>query len=269
MYTILISLLLGTLFSLAMWFTHAARPVWAMVWGMLAVLAGQLTIGLLLRRKVKAAMDAVQNVLLTGQKKLQQKVNHWQARPPGSIKQAQLELEREQRVFLEQALEVSKVLEKYVRWTLMLDRQIATLRMQLYYQLKEYRKVDELLPKCMFMDPMTAAMKLARLHVRGENAAAEKFFRKQTKRLRYGQGAILYALYSWMLVQRKEVEAAHKLLVQACAKMEHDVIKTNRDHLANNRVTHFSNAAMADEWYALGLEQPKIRTQRQRPGYGY
>ena len=268
MYTIFISLLLGALVSATLWFTHAThRMVWVAVWGVLGVIVGQFAIGLFLRSKVKAAMDAVQNVLLTGQKKLQQKVNHWQTRPPGSMKQVQLELERDQRVFIEQALETSKGLEKFVCWTLMLDRQIATLRMQLYYQLKEYRKVDELLPKCMFVDPMTAAMKLARLHVRGENAAAEKFFKKQTWRLRYGQGAILYALYAWMLVQRKEIEAAHKILVRACEKMENEVIKANRDHLANNRVNQFSNAGMSDEWYALGLEQPKVKMQRQRyPG---
>jgi BMFP domain-containing protein YqiC len=267
MYTILISLGWGLLVGLALGFTHAARPVWAAAWGVLAVFSGQLAVGLLLRRKVKDAMDGVQRVLLAGQKKLQQKINHWQTRPPGSLKQAQIEVERDQRVFLEQALAESKKLERYTRWTLMLDRQIATLRMQLYYQLKEFRKVDELLPRCMFLEPMTAAMKLARLHERNEMAEAEKFFRKQTKRLRYGQGAILYALYAWMLVQRKELEAAHKVLVRACANMEHEVIKANRDHLANNRAPQFSNAGLGEEWYALGLEQPRVKMQRQRyPG---
>ena len=106
------------------------------------------------------------------------------------------------------------------------------------------------------------------LHVRGETAEAEKFFTKQTKRLRYGQGTVLYALYSWMLVQRKEIGAAHKILVLACEKMENEVIKANRDHLANNRVNQFSNAGLAEEWYALGLEQPKVKAQRQRhPGH--
>ncbi len=268
MYTILISLLLGISVSATLWFTHATQHrVWVAVWGLLGVIAGQISLGLILRRKVKKAMDAVQNVLLSGQKKLQQKISHWQMRPPGSLKQAQLEMERDQRVFIEQALEASKGMEKFVRWTLMLDRQIATLRMQLHYQLKEYRKVDALLPKCMFMDPMTAAMKLARLHVRDERTEAAKFFHKQTRRLRYGQGAILYALYAWMLVQRQETEAAHKLLVRACEKMENEVLKANRDHLANNRLNQFSNAGLSEEWYALGLEQPKVKMQRQRhPG---
>lgn len=268
MYTILISLLFGAVTGTVLALTHVTtRPVWVAIWGLLGVVVGQVALGLILRRKVKTAMDAVQNVLAAGQKKMQQKINQWQTRPPGSIKQAQTELERDQRVFIEQALETSKLLEPYTRWTLMLDRQIATLRMQLYYQLKEYRKVDELLPKCMFMEPMSAAMKLARLHVRGEAAEAQKFFQKQTKRLRYGQGTILYALYAWMLVQRKDVDAAHKVLVLACTHMENEVIKTNREHLANNRVNQFSNAGLAEEWYALGLEQPRVKMQRQRhPG---
>ena len=66
---------------------------------------------------------------------------------------------------------------------------------------------------------------------------------------------------------REEIEAAHKVLVRACEKMENEVIKANRDHLANNRVSQFSNAGLADEWYALGLEQPRVKMQRQRhPG---
>jgi len=264
MFTIFISVLVGALLGTTLALTHTARLGWASIWGVLGVFVLQLAIGLFLRSKVKAAMDAVQNVLQAGQKKLQQKVNHWQMRPPGSLKQIQLELERDQRVFIEHALEMSKGLERFTPWTLMLDKQIATLRMQLLYQLKEFRKVDELLPRCMFMDPMTAAMKLARLHVRGETAEAEKFFKKQTSRLRYGQGAILYALYAWMLVQRKQIEAAHKILVRACEKMENETIKANRDHLANNRINQVSNAGLSDEWYALGLEQPKVKMQRQR-----
>jgi len=264
MFTILITLVLGALVGLALGFGHVARPGWVVFWGLLAAALAQLGVGLLLRRKVKAAMDAVQLVLLNGQKRLQQKVNQWQTRPPGSMKQAQLEVEREQRVYIDQALQVSKSLEPLARWALMLDKQIATLRMQLYYQIKDFKKVDELLPHCIFMDPMSAAMRLARLHVRGDVAGADKFFKKQTRRQRYGQGGILYALYSWMQVQRKDIEGAHKTLIQACERMEHETLKANREHLANNRLNQFSNAGMGDEWYALGLEQPRVKMQRQR-----
>jgi len=267
MLTILISLVFGAAVGLSLRLTHVSALGWAIAFGVLSVLLPQLGVGLLLRGKVKATMDAVQSILLNGQKKLQHKVNNWQMRPPGSLKQAQMEIERDQRQFIDQALEVSKRLEPLTRWTLMLDRQIATLRMQLYYQAKEFKKVDELLPRCLFLEPVSAAMKLARLHVRGEMAEAEKFFRKQTRRLRYGQGAILYGLYAWMQVQRQDVAGAHKTLIRACEHMENETMKANRDHLANNRVTQFSNAGLGEEWYALGLEQPKVKTQRQRhPG---
>jgi hypothetical protein len=47
--------------------------------------------------------------------------------------------------------------------------------------------------------------------------------------------------------------------------MENDVIKSNLAHLANNRVRQFTNLGLGDEWYALHLEQPKVKTQRQSP----
>jgi hypothetical protein len=138
--------------------------------------------------------------------------------------------------------------------------------MQLHYQLHEFDAVDRLLPHCLILDPLTASMKLARLHQRGEKDL-ERFYRKQTRRLRYGQGAVLHALYAWILVQRGDPAGAHKVLVRACDRIENETLARNRDHLANNRVSQFSNAGLGDEWYALGLEQPRIKTQRQRmPG---
>jgi len=101
------------------------------------------------------------------------------------------------------------------------------------------------------------------MHMKGEEGI-EKVFKKHTARLRYGQGALLYGLYAWILVQKNELDGAHKVLIQACEKMENDTLKRNREHLANNRVGHFSNAGLGDEWYALHLEQPKVKMQRQR-----
>jgi hypothetical protein len=55
------------------------------------------------------------------------------------------------------------------------------------------------------------------------------------------------------------------VLIEACEKMENETIKRNREHLANNRVGHFSNAGLGDQWYALHLEEPKVKMQRQSP----
>ena len=122
------------------------------------------------------------------------------------------------------------------------------------------------MPKCLFLDPLTAAMRIARMHVNKEEGL-DKFFEKQVARLRYGQGALLYSLYAWIALQCNDIDLAHKTLARATSKMENEVIKRNLEHLANNRPRQFSNAGLGDEWYALGLEEPRIRTQRARgPG---
>jgi hypothetical protein len=267
MLTIIACVLWGMALGLALGFSGAASAGWSVAWGLLAALAAQVLAGWWLRRRVKTAMDMVQAVLVAGQKRLQQKVNQWQLHPPGSVKQAQLELEREQRVFVEQALERSRELERFFHWTPMLRRQVNTLRMQLYYQVKDYRTVDRLLPDCLFLEPMAAAMKLARMHAAGAQGA-EAFFNRHVRRLRYGQGAVLYALYAWMLVQRGDLDGAHKVLVRAGEKMENETLKRNREHLANNRPAHFSNAGLGEEWYALGLEEPRVKMQRPRGSSG-
>ncbi len=262
MLTLVLNGVFGVVLSVTLGMTGAAHWGWAAFWGVLAFIAGQGGAGFLIQKRVKAAMGDVQKILEDGQKRLQQKVAQWQMRPPGSVKQAQTEIEREQRLFVEKALEASKGLERFNLWAPLMGRQVATLRIQLYWMLKEFKKVDELLPSALIVDPMMAALKIARMHMRGDEGI-DKVFKKHIARLRYGQGTLLYGLYSWILVQNKDLDGAHKVLIEACEKMENDTIKKNREHLANNRVGHFSNAGLGDEWYALHLEQPKVKMQRQ------
>ena len=261
--TILINAIAGALLIAVLGMTDTASWGWSVFWGVLAFVIGQGATGYLIQKRVKAAMGGVQKILEDGQKRLQFKVNQWQMRPPGSIKQAQQEVEREQRMFVERALEESKGLERFSRWAPLMGRQVATMRIQLYWMLKEFKKVDELMPKALIVDPLMAAIKIARMHMKGEEGI-EKAFKKHSVRLRYGQGALLYGLYSWIMVQKNDIDGAHKVLIEACEKMENDTIKKNREHLANNRVGRFSNAGLGDEWYALHLEQPKVKMQRQR-----
>lgn len=266
MLTIILSLMVGAGVGLGLYVGDAAHWGWCILWGVLAFAACQAGAGWLLRGRIKRMMDAVQGTLMAGQKKLQAKINQWQLRPPGSVKQAQLEIEREQRGFLQQAIEQTSAFDAYYRWSPLLKRQVNTLKMQLRYQMKDFSEVDRLMPTCLFLEPMTAAMRLARMYVnKDENLG--KVFDKQVLRLRYGQGAILYALYAWIAVQRNDIDLAHKTLIRASAKLENETIKRNLEHLANNRVKQFSNAGLGDEWYALGLEEPRVKMQRQRgPG---
>lgn len=267
MLTIILSACTGLVLGCGLYWGGGVHGGWSIFWG---VLAGGLVQGgsaWFLRGRIKRLMDGVQGTLLAGQKKLQAKVNQWQIRPPGSIKQAQIEIEREQRGFLQQALGQTDAFAPYYRWSPLLKRQVNTLKMQLHYQMKDYAAVDRLMPSCLFLDPMTACMRLARMYVRKEEGI-DKVFGKQVARLRYGQGAVLYSLYAWIAVQRNDIDLAHQTLLRAAAKMENETIKRNIEHLANNRPRQFSNAGLGDEWYALGLEEPRVKTQRPRGAAG-
>ena len=130
---------------------------------------------------------------------------------------------------------------------------------------KDFAKVDELMPRALLIDPTMSAMKIARLHMlKRPTEEITKVYAKAVKRLRYNQNVLLAAAYTWILVQRDEVDAAFKALNAALEKSDNETLKANREHLANNRVAHFTNTALGDPWYALQLEEPKIHQQRQR-----
>jgi hypothetical protein len=252
-------IVMGTLIA-----THAMHWGWAILLGVLSFVAGQGLIGYLLQRKVKGAMEEVQRIMVEGQKRMQQKLKLWQTRPPGSMKDAQLEMERDQKRIVEQTLEASKKLERFNGWVPLMAKQIATLRIQLYWTVKNFRKVDELMPLALYMEPMMIGVKIARLYMLDVDVAQiEKFFNKQVIKLRYGQGAVLYSMMAWIYVQQNNLDKANKVLINACEKMENEVVKRNREHLANNRPAQFSNTGLGDEWYGFHLEQPKVKQQRQ------
>ena len=258
-----ISALFGGALGCGLGFSHAASPAWSIFWGILGFAAAQVGGSLILRSRMKKIMEGMQAIMAEGQRHLQQRANQMQLRPPGSAKQMIEEMERAQKPYLLRALERTKEFEPYHKWGSMLKRQTATVRMQLNYQLRNFAEVDRLMPECIVLDPMTTAMKLARMHVR-KDPEQDKFFDKQVKRLRYGQGALIYSLQAWSLVERGDIRGAQAVLTRACEKMENETVKRNLDHLKNNRIKHFSNSGLGDEWYALGLEQPKIKFQRPR-----
>ena len=242
---------------------------WGMGWSVFAGIAGfgvfQGVAGYLIQKRVRRVMERVQSVLTDGQKQLQQKMQRWQIRPPGSLQAAQREIEADTRVFVKKALEQTNDLEVFKPWVPMMGRQIATAQFQLFWMIKEFKKVDELMPKALFMDPTMKAMKMARMYMLGKpTEEIAKVYTKAVRGLRYNQNALLAAAYSWILVQRKDIDGAYKALIHALEKSDNETLKANREHLANNRVAHFSNAGLGEQWYALMLEEPKVRQQRQR-----
>lgn len=263
MYLVIINIILGVLTGTIFQTTGTASTGWSIFWGILTLLAAQLLSGYLIQRKVKVEMEKVQSILNSGKNHLQQKVSQWQIKPPGSIKDAQKIIEREQAVFIKKALEASQGLEKFDHWAPLMRKQINALRLQLHWMNKNFKEVDKLMPGVMIMDPMMACIKIARMYMRKEEGI-DKVFKKHCGKVRTDQGALIYALYSWILVQQKKIDEAHKVLIDGCDKIENEFLKRNRENLANNRVGHFSNAPFGEEWYALNLEQPKMKMQRQQ-----
>ena len=245
---------------------------WGIGWSIFAGVAGfgvfQGVFGFIIQRKGKSDMEKVQGILVAGQKQLQQKMQRWQMRPPGSIQAAQNEIFADTKVFVKEALAQTDVLEKYRLWVPMMDRQIATARLQLNWMIKEFKVVDKLMPKALCIDPTMSAIKMARMYVLEKpTAEIEKVYRKGVRRVRYNGNVLLAATWSWILVQRNEIDRAFKALTEALKNSDNEVLKANHVNLMNNRVAHFSNSQIGDQWYSLFLEEPKVRMQRQRSVY--
>ena len=227
---------------------------WSIFLGLVSFGVFQAAFGFFIQRKVKADMAKVQGILEGGQKRLQQKMQRWQMRPPGSIQAAQKEVADDTRIFVKEALAETENLRKY--------------RLQLNWMIKEFKRVDELMPKAMFLDPTTVAIKLARQQMRGEDIAEmEKTYRKGVRRLRYNQNVLLAATWSWILVNRGKVDEAFKALTEALKNSDDATLKRNHECLMNNKDAHFNNSGIGDQWYSLFLEEPKVKMQRPRSVY--
>ena len=265
MFSLIIALSCGAGVGLALYFTDTVGYGWSAFFGVLGFGAVQLSIGFYLQKKVKAAMKAVETALLEGQKAIQAKVQRWQVRPVGSPQAAQNEIARDQRKFVEAALALTEPLHRFDRWVPMMKRQIATAQFQLYWMIKEYRKCDTLMDQALFVDPTMYAMKMARLYMLGRpTGEIAKVYAQGARRLRYNQNVLIAATWTWILVQRNEIDAAFKALNEALKNSDNETLKANRDALANNRIAHFSNTNIGDTWWAIGLEEPKVKMQRQR-----
>jgi predicted ATPase len=241
---------------------------WSVFLGLLTFGCFQFAVGMWLQGKVKAEMSKVQGILEAGQKRLQQKMQRWQVRPPGSVQAAQKEIADDTRVFVKDALAATEGLAKFRYWVPMIERQMATAQLQLSWMIRDFKRVDELMPKALFLDPGTTAIKLARQQMRGESVEEmEKTYKKGVGRLKYNQNVLLAAAWSWILVKRDRVDDAFKALTEALRNSDNEVLKRNHECLMNNRVAHFSNSGLGDQWYSLLLEEPKVKMQRPRSVY--
>lgn len=265
MLSLIIALSCGVVTGTSLYFTDSLGYGWSTFLAIVVFGAVQMAIGIFMQKKVKAGMKAVEQVLLDGQKAVQAKTQRWQMRPPGSIQEAQNEIARDQRKFVSEALSLTDALHRFDLWIPLMKRQIATAQFQLYWMIKEYKKCDQLMDKALFVEPTMYAMKMARMYTLGKPTEdIGKVYAKGSRRLRYNQNVLIAATWSWILVHRNDIDGALRALNAALKNSDNETLKANREALANNRVAHFTNTGIGDTWWAIGLEEPKMKMQRQR-----
>ena len=245
-------------------FTHTDYSAnWGIFAGVVSFIVLQVLLGLFIRKVVKKRTEGIQKIIEGGQEKLNRKMHFYQQKPKGGIKTMQMLLEKDQHAFIREALHATKKLEPLYSWNLLLKKQVNTMRMQFYYQLKEFDSADKLLNKAMYIDPMSVAMKISRLYKK-DNKSYKKFYYKKIRKFKGEKGIILYALYSWILVKTGEVDEAIKVLQKGKEKTKDEVLARNWEALVNDKSKKFSNAGLGDQWYSLYLEQPKAQKPKQR-----
>ena len=268
MITLIIALAVGGgSFAAAYWPADLGMG-WSIFLGLVGFGVFQAVVGIMIQKKVKAEMMKVQQILMNGQKQLQAKMQRWQLRPPGSIQAAQKEIADDTKVFVKAALEQTESLRKFKLWVPMMERQIATARLQLSWMIKDFKTVDELMPKAILLDPTMAAMKMARMYMLdADMKEIGKVYAKAVGRVRYNGNVLLAAAWSWMQVQKNDLDGAFHTLTEALKKSDNETLKRNHECLMNNRPAHFNNSGIGDQWYSLLLEEPRVKVQRPRSVY--
>ncbi len=238
-----------------------ASSGWSVFWGILLMVAIQLAVGLFIRKQVNNTNMVMQADMAATQTKIMRKVEAFQRRPGGNVKLMQQELQEEQFSSVRRALNKLDELNRYTWWNLLLSKQLNTMRMVMYYQLKEFAKVDELLPKSIMLSAQAIAMKMARMYKHNDKNI-DKFFAKKAKRMKGDDAVLLYSLYAWIKLKQDDAKSALEALNKATAKCDNPALIANRDRIANGKVKQFTNQALGDAWYSLYLEEPKVKQQR-------
>ncbi len=267
MYALLIALLTGMIAG-GIARISGLSPLWSITVGLTAFLAVMIVISQVIRIRIKKINADIQHVMEEIQHKLMMMQNRFMHRPLGSQKTMMQALEKEQAAGIRRAIAECDNFIPLYRWSFLLDRQINTMKMAFYFQLRDYDEVDKLMPKCLFFDPQSVCLKMARMYMRKEKEdAIDKLFRKKCRSLKEPACVLPYSLYAWILVKQERYEDALKLLVECKKKTDNETILRNWEMLANKKYKNFSNAGLGEIWYAMGLEEMRIPKQQQRVRY--
>ena len=236
---------------------------WGIATGILVMIIGWVILGLMLRRATMARQLKIQQIMEEGQNKVNRQVEMFSRRPQSSMNGIRPIIEKLQRDATMRALEATDDFKSLYKWTPMLKKQINSMKVQLYFQLKDNKMVDALLPQAMMMDPQTVAIKLVRMY-RQDDAKIDKFFKRIINRFRGDTRAFVACVYAWIKLKKDDSKTALDALLTAKKLSDHPVLTSNIEALTNGKVKHFSNSGFNEMWYALMLEEPKMKPQRQR-----
>lgn len=230
--------------------------------GIVGFLASFYLVGFFVRKRIKKVQDGLQEIIMGGQQRISRKIQQAQSKPGVNVKALQRQLEIDQKAIFKEALGYIDRLEPFRKWNLLMGRQIATMRLQFLYQLKEFEQVDELLASQglfkgpMMMEAMTLAMKMARQYKNGDANGAEKTFKKKIKWFRGDKGTLLYGLMSWIYVKEGKTDEARQLLQKGKEATHNETLGFNWERLSNDKPKSFSNEGLGEQWYGLYLENP-------------
>ena len=262
MLSIIIAIVSGVLCTVisANWLTSQG---WAITLGVFVFITVFILLNRYFGKKLATIVNQVQEMLQESQNEAVKMINRFQSKPVGSQKMMENNVEKKVEAGVSNALDLLDRVAPLYKWSLLAERQINTLKMQLNFQIKRFEEADRLMSKILVLEPLTLAMKMVRQY-HHNSPDLDKTFRKGVKKFKYEKAILIYSVYSWILIKRKEVEKALEVLSEAKEKIDDEFIHRNWQNVANNKVHLFSNAPIGEQWYALHLEKPP----KQRAGKG-
>lgn len=271
MISILFSLLVAALSAFAA-LEYGVGPGLATTAGVAGFFLAMILSARLVGKKTSPIQEELKRVMLEGQNRINRDIQQFQTKPGGNPKMMQAQVERKREAMIRQALTLVDQLDAYQKYSPLMARQMNTMKLQFYYQLKEFEKVDELLnagffDKPLLTEPLAVGMKMARHYKNKEIPAVEKTFKRHLKFFRGDRASLLYGVMSWVYVKEGQLDDAQKLLAKGKEKTGNETLSKNWEHLSNDREKKFSNRGLGEEWFALALENmpaPKVQRMRGR-----
>ena len=222
MLSILIALIIGAGIGSAVGIDLQSTP-WGITCGVAGYIVTQIIISLILRKKINALQGGIQAEMNNDRERINRQLNTFQQRQPGNVSGLKQLADRLQNEVSQKLLSATEKFKVFYPWSPMLYKQINAMKMQLYFQLKNYEEVDRLLPKSLLLDPFSLAIKLVRMY-RNEDKELDAFFNKKCRKFKGEQGAFIACVYAWMKLKQQNSQAAIAALRSAAKLSDHPVL---------------------------------------------